>query len=150
MPHIGNFPIPGYPKPVTVHACAFVPQDDTVHWLVNNAVLYNRDTLTTQYFRAPVFFPNKATITKLTLFGFREDALATMRIVLYEVATDTVRTTMATIVADWTDGFGSKSETTITSPTIDNSGNSYMLELQLDPNDDALDVRLAGVQIEWK
>ena len=150
MPHIGNFPEKGFPKPVTVHACAFVPQDDIGHWLVNNAVLYNRDILTTQYFRAPVFFPNGATIVKLTLFGYRDDVLATMIVRLYKVDLATIGTIMAGIDADWTDGFGSKSETTITSPIIDNTENSYMFELELDPNDDALDVRLAAVQIDWK
>ena len=150
MPHIGNFPIPGYPKPLAVHPSAFVVGTSEYEWFGTTYDLKNRAALTLQIWRTPVFLPDKCTVTKLILRGYRDDALAEMQLRLYGISLAGGSTIMAEILADWTDGEGEKSETTITEPVIDNENHSYMLQLNLLPNDNIDDVRFWRAQIDWK
>ena len=150
MPHVGNFPYGIFPKPLSIHPAAFVPQDQTFEWLITNTGLTNNTVLTTQYFRAPVYLPHGARVTKLTLLGYRDDELATMRLQLYQLTNAQTTTIMATVNADWTTGISSGYDDTIVQAVIDNELYSYVLEIQLDPNDDALDVQFIIARIDWK
>ena len=150
MPHIGNFPPPGYPKPLAISCAAFHPFTDTYDWEIGSQFIRNRIALTEQDYYAGVDLPHKAVVTELTLIGHREDALATLMLQLWKAAHDGITTLMAELTADWTDGNGLISTTTITEPTIDNENYQYSVMVRLDPNDSINDVMLRKVKIDWK
>ena len=149
MPHIGNFPVIGFPKPLPIPPSAFVAAEDTFDWRFTATDLENRTQLTLSSFYAPVVLPQGVTVKKLTLYGFRDDALASMQLELLRNDRVGGHTTMAQIVADWITGHSSGYDDTITSPEIDNENYDYCLGLQLDPNDAVTDVCLTGALIEW-
>jgi len=97
-----------------------------------------------------VFFPNGATITKLTLYGFRNDANATMTLALVRNDRENAVSTLASITADWTTDYSSGEDTTISNAIVDNATYDYALRLSLNPNDSTGDIWLTGATIEIK
>ena len=150
MPHIGNFPAPGYPKPLSIHPSAFMPSYDTYAWRYTDSTLRNNAVLTAQYFYAPVYLPQGARVTKLTLFGYREDILADLILQLFRVTAVGTQTEMAVVIADWEADFSSKYDDTIVNPVVDNENYSYMLKVEINPNDADSDVMLSKAQIDWQ
>ena len=149
MPHVGNFPIIYFPKPLSIGPPAFVPGLDTYDYEVAGEYLRNQTSLTEQKFLAPVVLPDGVTISKVTLFGYRLDALASLglRLVHHDRADSTVE--MCSLSADWSDGYGSVETPTITDPVIDNENRDYFLSVKIDPNDDVMEVRFNGALIDW-
>ena len=148
-PHIGNFPVPAYPKPLSIFPAALLPQYETHDHAIVGGGFRNRTVLDSQYFHEPVFLPHGAKVKRLTLVGFRNDALAIMEIQLRRVTDGFTFQTMATVTADWTTGGGSKYTETIYTPDIDNETYSYMIQLELDPNDAVADVGFYRAIIDW-
>ena len=149
MPNVGNFPVPAYPKPLAIPPSAFVPRNDTYDWEIIPAYVHNRTILTLTEFNAPVTLPQGARVKKLTLYGYRDDALATMALTLFHNDREGVETIMAAVTADWETGYSSGEDATIADPEIDNETRNYSLRLQLDPNDGVSDVQFTGAIIEW-
>lgn len=149
MPHIGNFPGPGYPNPLTIHNSAFMPTLDTVDWQYNRMFLRNRVVLDAQGFEAPVFLPQGARVKKLTLYGFRTSANASLYLYLYRHDREGNTVTMASITADWDEGAGSGYDDTITEPLIDNENYDYVLEATIHLDATVSDCRLTSAKINW-
>ena len=149
MPHIGNFPIIYFPKPLAIPPPAFVPNLDTQDWEITQAYVRNRAVLTQQVYVAPVYLPDGATVTKLTLYGGRVDVDAVMQLWLRRSNRQMGLETMATVLADWTTGYSSGYDDTIDYAVIDNENYDYSLELILDPNDAVEDVTFTGALIDW-
>ena len=149
MPNIGYFPVTGYPKPLAIPPSAFVPCTDTQDWETRQTHVQNRAVLVSQYFFAPVILPDKAIVKKLTFFGYRDDAVADMDLILHRQDRANNEVTMAIVGADWIGGFSSGYDDTISYAVIDNENYDYSLSLILNPNDDPLDVYLTGVLIDW-
>ena len=138
-----------YPSPITIHPSAFTPQDDTVDYHCYEGGLRRRADLAAGYFHAPVDLPHGVTVSKLILYGFRNDAAAALELILRCVTNTGSVNPMATILADWTDDNGSKEETSIGYATVDNANNSYYLYCQINPNDNVWDVILRRAVIEF-
>ena len=149
MPHIGYFPIIYYPKPLSVNPSAFLSVDDQYDWLDAGLGFQNRASVAEQEFHAPVCLPTGARVTKLTLYGYRDDVLATLRMRLQRVRPGYLFDLMAEVVADWTGGGGSGYDDTIDFDVIDNDQYHYRLNLTLDPNDAVGDVCLYWAKIDW-
>lgn len=147
-PHVGNFPRE-YPKPLSIHPAAFVPQLDSYDWAVDAVRLRNRVALSTQEYIAPINLPNGASITKVTLYGYRDDGAADLSIEVRRNDRAGNSGFIAEVVADWTDGYGSKSEEDIDNAQINNTAYGYSVRVHLNPNDDVGDCQLTGVEIEW-
>ena len=126
-----------------------MPYLDTQDFYYDPSELRNRAALGGQTFGAPVLLPQAANVTKVTLFGYRNDALADLELRLYRTSNTGTSELMAEIIADWTTGYSSGYDDTITNPQIDNKNYQYVLTLALVPNDDVLDVRLVKAQIDW-
>ena len=150
MPHIGNFPERGHPKPLSVPPAAFVPGQDTYDWLITNGRVGHRAALVTQIYLAPVFLPQDSRVTKLTLFGYREDALSTLILRLHRVDDAGTVEEMALITADWTTGRSSGYDDTIVNPVIDNENYAYNLEVTMLMNDAVGDCYFARALIDWQ
>ena len=148
MPNIGNFPF--RLSPLSIPPSAFVPYDDSYDWMISYEVLNNRTSLEVHVYYAPVILPQGVTVSKLTLYGYRNDALAVMMLTLRRVARDATAVEMASITAGWTIEWDSAYDDTIGYATIDNENYSYVLEIELDPNDDVGDVRFSGAKIEFR
>ena len=148
MPHTGNFP----PKlsPLSIPAAAFVPYNDIYDFTIDHTQIFNRTSLEIHLYYAPVILPHGATVSKVTLYGYRNDALAAMTLILYRVDPTESVAEMAMLMADWTLGAGSIYDDTIDYATIDNENYQYILEVGLDPNDDISDVRFFGAKIEFR
>jgi len=136
-------------SPISVPPPAFQPKDDTYDWTIDDYYLRNRTSVAEQVYTAPVFFPDGVTVTKLTLYAFRNDADASINLYLRRIGRAYSHLTMALVTCNWTDGWGSLYDDTIDSGTIDNATYSYVLELILDPNDSASDVYFAGAMIDF-
>ena len=149
MPHIGNFPERGCPKPLAIPPPAFVPGDDAYDWKIFPTWVQNRSALTLTEFYAPVFLPQGVTVKKLTLYGYRDDAAATMTLALFHNDREGIQTSMVLVTADWETGYSSREQTTIADAKIDNENRNYSLRLQLDPNDAVGDVKFTGALIDW-
>ena len=149
MPHVGNFPAPGYPKPLSIGSGAFVSQNDTYDWFIDSLTLRNRTALVSQFFNAPVFLPQGAVVTKLTFFGFRDDALSTIALQLQRRKIGEAEEVMGIVTADWTGGEGSGYDDTIDYAKIDNENYAYWLLLTVIPNDVVTDCIFRWATIHW-
>jgi len=136
-------------SPLSVSPPAFQPRYDNQDWTIEQTYLKNRSALAGQSFCAPICLPHGVTVTKLILYGYRDDAASSL--ILYIMRIDRVggQTAMVAITADWADGNGSKEDTVIGNPIIDNVNYSYNLPLYLDPNDSVNDVKFFGAKIEF-
>jgi len=137
-----------FDSPLSIPSAAFMPRYNTDAWAYGTAVR-NNGILTAQYYHAPVIFPNGVTVTKVTLYGIRNDANATMTLILKRRDFMGNASEMAFITADWTSGYNSKYDDSIDSALINTNNASYELVAMLDPNDSDTDVQLGAGKIEF-
>ena len=150
MPHIGNFPVPAFPRPLSIGPSAFIPSQDTYDWDITQLRIQNRTSLNNQIYFAPVYLPHKAKVTKLTLYGYRDDELSVFGIQLLRLQVPAGSDIMAMVGGYWTNGNNSGSEDTIAYSVIDNVNCHYAIFMNLNPNDDVLDCKFQRVVIDWK
>jgi hypothetical protein len=136
-------------SPISIPGAAFMPKLDTYNWMIDDLYMKNRAALTSQEFFAPVLLPNGATITVLTLYGYREDALSNLQLYLRRITHVATHTILASCVADWTDGYGNISDSTINTPIVNNTDYGYVLELHLEPNDNVDDIWFICAKINF-
>ncbi len=136
-------------SPISVPPAALVASFDTHDWSNLIGTLKNRTALGLQHFTAPLYFPPGVTVTKLTLYAFRDDAVAVITLNLRRIYRQGGYDTMATVTAGWTTGASSGYDDSISNSVIDNSNYSYGLHLILDPNDSIDDVKFFGAKIEF-
>ena len=149
MPHIGNFPLPGFPNPLSIGPYDFIPVYDTDDFYIHFSMLRKNTGLGAGTFNAPVYFPHGARVKKLTLFGYRDDELSTLTLRLSRT-NDTGNTEhLAQIDVTWTTGDDYGYDDTINYEVIDNENWRYHLTATLVPNDDVMDVALKRAIIDW-
>ena len=136
-------------SPISISPPAFVPYLDTHDWEIKRETLKNRATLTGQYFLPNIAFPPGVTVTKVTLYGYRDDNLSTMSLTLSRVHRLAGFVVMSLVTADWNTGWSSGYDDAIDYDVINNGIFSYNLMLYLFPNDSVDDVKLSGVKIEF-
>lgn len=136
-------------SPIAISPSAFMPEHNGYDWSITWLRVKNNSTLNPQSFYAPINFPNGVTVTKLTLYGYRDDGSATMTLTLVRNDRENAVSTLASITADWTSGYSSKEHTTIDNSVIDNENYNYALKVSLNPNDSTDDIWLTGVEIEF-
>lgn len=139
----------GVPSPISINSCAFIPVSDTEDYSLDGDILKRRTGTTLLDCNANVCLPHGVTITKLTLYAYRNDADASIQIVLYRVDPAGTINTLASVSADWTSGNSSKFDDTVSNATIDNTTYSYQIYCGMDPNDSVNDVKLSRVQIDF-
>lgn len=150
MPHIGYFPVPAFPRPLAIPPSAFGPPIDTQDWTKDYVYLRNRVEIIPQNFYAPVFLPNKATITKVWLLGYIASSADVITLYLYRNNRAGTEQELCSIVSNWMLGFGGTPTTTISYPVIDNENYDYCALAVLDPETQPGQCMLTGVKIEWK
>jgi len=136
-------------NPISVNSSAFRPHRDTGDFTNYGDILKKRTSTVHNYFLAPVYFPNGVTVTKLTLYGYRDDAAAMMDSYLRRADRVGNLVSMATVRADWTSGYSSAYTTAVGTPVIDNDAYSYFLLVGIDCNDSIDDLGLTGMVIEF-
>jgi len=136
-------------SPLSFPPPAFLPGDDTYDFDIACNYLMNRASLEMQLFRAPVILPQGVTVTKLTLYGYRDDAAATLQLILQRGSRTGMPLSMAMVTAGWTTGNNSGYIDSIDYATIDNETYNYTLQIMLNPNDSVNDVKLTGALIEF-
>ena len=136
-------------SPISISPPAFLPRYDTQDWFCHQYILKNRASLLIQYFSAPIIFPPGVTVTKLTLYGDRNDALAVLMLQLLKNTRNGGGITMAQVTADWITGVSSGYDDSITDPVINNNLYSYALDVTLNPNDSVNDVVFLTAKIEF-
>jgi len=67
-------------SPISINACHFMPGLDSYDWNISDGVLTNRASLDVAYYWGSVFFPHGAVVTKMTLYGYRNDVSSTLGI----------------------------------------------------------------------
>lgn len=143
---VGNFTVG---SPLSVPPAAFVPAESSQDWYIRSNALRNASNVTYQLFFAPIFLPNGAVVSKLTLYGYRDDASATLSVSLIRDDRAGTSGTMATVSSDWTGGNSSGYDDSISNATINNSTYDYLLQLTIDPNDATSDVVFTGAKIDF-
>jgi len=138
-------------SPLAIPPSAFAPKYHSAlqDWAIDWTKVKNYSVLTSEYFFAPVNFPNGAVVTGLTLYGYRNDADATMTLSLVRNDRQGSVGSMAAVTADWTSGYSNKNDASIDDSTVDNDTYDYSLRLNLAPNDGADDVWLSGAKITF-
>jgi len=136
-------------SPISIGPSAFIPAVDNQDWYNTNTDLRNRVALTVQYFYANVAFLNSVTVTKLTLYGYRDDAASVLKIVLYRINSVGGGDVLAEASLLGTGGYGSKEDIIILTPVIDNTTYSYCIRLEINPNNSILDCRFTRAEIEF-
>lgn len=135
-------------KPVMVSCAAFIASTAAGGWTLDGNQLVNSGLLS-QYFYAGVNLPDGLDVSELRLYGYRDDAAATLEVKLYRSAGAGSSTEMASVTANWTSGWSNLPDSTISSATVDNSTYCYYLRLQLDPNNAVGDVTLGAARISF-
>lgn len=136
-------------SPVSINPSNFIPYLDTYDWDIQVGYVANRITITDQYYMAPFNLPPGVTVTRITLYGYRDDAAATLTIWIRRITRINTLANMAVISADWADGYGSVYTETIAMPVIDNVNYSYGIMLLVSPNDAVSDIKLTGVKFDF-
>lgn len=136
-------------SPISLDPACFIPYLDTYDWHMLNGILKNRVSLTEQHFTAPILFPNGVTVTKITLYGYRDDASATLVVEIRRQDRAATVSGLASLVSTWTDGYGSISTEAISNATVDNTAYSYFILLSINPNDSVEDVKFTGLEVAF-
>lgn len=136
-------------SPLSINPLQFHPLDDTVDYYCHGGELRRRAALGYGTYYAPVVLPNNVTVTKLTLYAYRDDVNATLNIRLYRVTHSGTSVSMANVTASWTNGDGTAFDDSIDYAGIETETYSYFIYCYIDPNDDVDDVKLTGVKIEF-
>ena len=136
-------------SPISIHPLQFKPVNDQTDFYCDQSGLRRRTDLGYGLFYAPVIFPNNVTVTKLTLYAYRDDSGADINIRLYRCTHSGANVSMCNVTADWTNGDGSKYDDSIDYAGIETETYSYALYSYIDPNDDVDDVKLTGVKIDF-
>lgn len=136
-------------SPISFAPCDFRPYIDTQDHLIYVADCYNRASLAEQSFLAPVHLPDGVTLTKFTLYGYKNLAGATLAIFFRRVTRVGTYTTIGTCIAGWTTGFSSISDSSISTPVVDNETYSYVLNAIINPVAVVTEVRLTGATVEF-
>lgn len=111
--------------------------------------LLNKNSLDNKSYYAPVHLPQGSTVIKFVIYYTRNDILAIGSCELYRSNWSGVREAMSDI-GNWNlTGMVSQYDDIIANGLIDNSGYHYLLELQLDPNDDVMDIFFLRALIEF-
>jgi len=136
-------------SPISVPAPAFTVTRDTYQWTLNDSYLQNRVLISSQYYYAPLYFPNGVTVTKLTLYGYRDDPSSSLRLRLRRIDRIGGASDMALVISNWVDGVNNQETATITNPTIDNVNYAYGLRMEIHPNDYCLDCYFYSAVIDF-
>ncbi|GAH54300.1 unnamed protein product, partial [marine sediment metagenome] len=138
-----------YPSPISINPSAFLPVTDTVDYICDGKLIKPRESLDGLDLYASVHLPHAVTVTKVTLFAYRDDDEACLDLVLRQVHPLGTVHDMCIIEADWTDGDNNASNETISYPIIDNTAYSYSLYICMEPNDNINDVQFMRAQIDF-
>ena len=149
MPHVGNFPERGYPKPLSIGPPEFMPQTEAVEFDITNEHLNNHTALGEQVFWAHVKLPHHANVTKLTLYGYKDAAGGFVQLTLLRFDRQFTSTVMAACSITGETGYQSVSDDTIDVPEVDNENYDYGLRLNIDPDADVGDNYFTGSKIDW-
>lgn len=137
---------------LSIGPSAFVPRSNTAVWLTQSPNLRNNDpAYGSMVFFAPVHLPHGAIVTAVTMWYARNDAASSIVLNLsFDPFDGSLGDFMSTIIGtDVTGSNVSLTDNTIASATIDNSANSYNLQIAIDNNDGASDALLVGVLITY-
>jgi len=140
-------PVPGGPGFVSLSAVAFTNYSAAASYAFNGQTLYNPGAGTAVY-EGSLNLPQGATITKFVAYYYDNNATYDLTAILAEGPFDTTFGNAIAVTSSTGTGAGYRygEDTTITSPDVDNSSNSYWVELLLPP---AGDVRLVAVRVDY-
>lgn len=140
----------GFPSPVSIHACQFNPVDDQDDYTCDESGLKRRLSLDSAVYWAPVLLPHAVTVTRVTVYAFRDDGSAPFSVYLYRVSNTGVSQTMAYISIDLTSGNLNKFDSSIDYSTVDNDTYSYCIRCYMNPNDSVDDIKLYRIKIAFE
>ncbi len=139
-----------YPSPISIHACQFNPVDDQDDYKCDETGLGRRASLESAVYWAPVHLPHGVTLTRFTVYYYRDDGNASYSVYLYRVSNSGSQQTMSYISIDLTDGSSNKFDASIDYPIIDNDTYSYCIRCYMNPNDSVDDIKLYRVKIAFE
>ena len=134
---------------ISVSPNIFKPSSDLQGYDSGEGYLKCRGALDITYFLGGLFLPNGATLTKFYLYGYRDDAAASMALYLRRHDWSGNVGVIGEITANWTDGYGGLVDDSLTNAVVNNSSYTYYIMLVLNPNDSVNDVSFKGAVIEF-
>lgn len=131
----------------TIPFCGFMPFDSDTPYSLVNRVLRNTDpAYASHYYYAPVYLPDGAKVTKITVRYEKDDVDANCYVYLSEGG-ESSNTLLVTIDLPYTTAFTNYS-TSVAGVTI-RQNMPYRISMRLLPNDSSYDVQIAWVCIEY-
>jgi hypothetical protein len=107
----------------------------------------NRETTNTAVFMAPIQLPNGVTMNNITSYWYDEEVSLDITCNLYRSLGDGFAAVLASVGSSVSDGFGSTTATSVSSPIIDNSLYEYAIYLTIPASSDSSNLRLRFVTI---
>ena len=131
----------------TIPYCGFIPFDSDTPYSLVNRVLRNTDpAFASHYYYAPIYLPDGAKVTKITVRYEKDDVDANCYVYLSEGG-ESSNTLLVTIDLPYTTSFQNYS-TSVAGVTI-RQNMPYRISMRLIPNDSSYDVQIAWVCIEY-
>lgn len=137
------------PSPISVHGCDFLAVNSSENYACDRLGLRRLDSLNQGEFHGPVFFPHGVTVTKFTVYAYRDTPGSSIITYLSRISNTGAIQTLATVTADWTDGYGSLYDDSISYEVIDNNTYSYLLRCMISPDIDVQNVKFMRAQIDF-
>ena len=131
----------------TIPYCGFMPFDSDTPYSLAFRVLRNTDpAFASHYYYAPIYLPDGAKVTKITVRYEKDDVDANCYVYLSEGG-ESSNTLLVTIDLPYTTSFQNYS-TSVAGVTI-RQNMPYRISMRLIPNDSSYDVQIAWVCIEY-
>ncbi len=127
----------------------FHPWREDQLWEIISGQINPHHATTAGTYIAGVHLPHGAIVTSFKVFWDRDDAAASGVISLLLTNNVGGGGILATADSDASSGFHTVEDTSINNATIDNSINSYGIEMTLDPNNLATEIRFMGAIIKY-
>jgi len=134
---------------ITISPADWLPVSDVGLWRVSKQEIGSSHATTAAVVYAPVHMPNGSTITDVTAYWYRDDALAagSLNMFVNNLADHTQTTMSANDSGVISPTYHTTQDITITSATVNNATSTYSFGCTIDPNDNNSDVALQSVVI---
>lgn len=136
-------------SPISLPAAAFRAEDDNLDFFCDATGLRRGTSTDAAYFYHALRLPHGVTLTRLTLFGYRDDANSLISLHIFRVSNAGATVGMIGLDSNWTDGEGSITGTSFMYATINNNDYAYVMRAYIVPNDAVGDVILRRAKLEF-
>jgi hypothetical protein len=136
-----------------VPGCNFMPENEDAKWETGNtaAIRNTRLDFVGYFFLSSINLPQNAIVTSVTIIYDRDDASSLLRLFLKrtQISNGTVVNMVDITASDYSGSITTETDSSITSPTIDNNNYIYHAIVDINNNDSITDIFFYGIKITY-